>query len=91
MAAILALNPDVLTLDEPLNEIDPRSKRKLKELLKTLNSYGKTIICATHDFEYFDGVFTRAIVISENHKIVYDGEFDYLMRDRELLQKHNII
>lgn len=76
IAATLALNPEVLVLDEPLNEIDPKSKRKLKELLFTLNQYGKTIICATHDYDYFDGLFKRAIEISSDHRIIYDGDFD---------------
>ncbi|WP_027308161.1 energy-coupling factor ABC transporter ATP-binding protein [Caloramator sp. ALD01] len=91
IASILALNPDVLILDEPLNEIDPKSKRKIKELLQTLNGFGKTIICATHDFDYFKGLFKRAIVLSSEHKIIYDGDFDSLIGDKEFLEKNNII
>lgn len=83
IAATLALNPDVLVLDEPLNEIDPKSKRKLKELLQTLNKYGKTIICATHDYEYFDGIFKRAVVISSEHRIIYDGDFNKIINDQD--------
>ncbi|SHF00361.1 energy-coupling factor ABC transporter ATP-binding protein [Caloramator proteoclasticus] len=91
IASILALNPDVLILDEPLNEIDPKSKRKIKELLQTLNGFGKTIICATHDFDYFKGLFKRAIVLSSEHKIIYDGDFDSLIGDKEFLEDNNII
>ncbi|MBZ4664106.1 MAG: putative transporter ATP-binding protein [Caloramator sp.] len=91
IASTLALNPEVLILDEPLNEIDPKSKRKIKELLQTLNDFGKTIICATHDFDYFKGLFKRAIVLSSEHKIIYDGDFDRLIGDKEFLEKNNII
>jgi cobalt/nickel transport system ATP-binding protein len=52
IAAVLALNPEVLVLDEPMNGLDPRIKRFMKELLIELNKAGKTIICATHEFEY---------------------------------------
>ncbi|GFR35884.1 energy-coupling factor ABC transporter ATP-binding protein [Thermobrachium celere] len=91
IASTLALNPEVLILDEPLNEIDPKSKRKIRELLKTLNDYGKTIICATHDFVYFKGVFKRAIVISSGHKIIYDGDFESLIDNKEFLEQNDII
>lgn len=88
IAATLALNPEVLVLDEPLNEIDPKSKRKLKELLQMLNQYGKTIICATHDFDYFKGIFKRAIVISSDHKIIYDGDFDRIISDKDFIEEN---
>lgn len=64
IASVLAMNPEVITLDEPMNGIDPKGKEFLKELLTALNKKGKTIICATHDFEYIEGVFKRAVVFS---------------------------
>ncbi len=76
IASVLAMNPEVLTLDEPMGGIDPKGKRFLKELLIMLNESGKTIICATHDFEYVQGVFKRAIVISIIHTMLRDAVFD---------------
>ncbi|KNF07699.1 ABC-type cobalt transport system, ATPase component [Gottschalkia purinilytica] len=52
IASVLSLNPNVLVLDEPTNNLDPRTKNFLKDILIKLNFHGKTIICATHDFEY---------------------------------------
>lgn len=91
IASTLALNPEVITLDEPMNGIDPKGKRFLKELLTALNKSGKTIICATHDFEYIDGIFNRVIVFSEDHKIIRDDEYESVLKDREFLRKYNII
>ncbi|PJI06926.1 MULTISPECIES: energy-coupling factor ABC transporter ATP-binding protein [Clostridium] len=91
IASVLAMNPEVITLDEPMNGIDPKGKRFLKELLVDLNKSGKTIICATHDFEYIKGVFHRAIVFSEDHKIIRDGEYENIINDKEFLRKCNII
>ncbi|UUV17679.1 energy-coupling factor ABC transporter ATP-binding protein [Fusobacteria bacterium ZRK30] len=91
IASMLAMNPDVITLDEPLNAIDPKCKKFLKKTLIELNQSGKTIICATHDFEYTEGLFDRVIVFSEDHKIIRDEKYDDLIMDRDFLRLHNII
>lgn len=90
IASILAMNPEVLILDEPMNGLDPKSKKFLKELFIKLNNAGKTIICATHDFEYVQEVFKRAIVFSEEHKIIRDGNYEEIIKDEDFLKKHNI-
>ena len=91
IASVLAMNPEVITLDEPMNGIDPKGKRFLRELLISLNKSGKTIICATHDFEYIEGLFNRAIVFSEDHKIIRDDKYEKIIKDEEFLRKYNII
>ena len=91
IASVLAMNPEVITLDEPMNGIDPKGKRFLKQLLIDLNKSGKTIICATHDFEYIEGVFHRAIVFSEDHKIIRDDKYENIISDQDFLREYNII
>ena len=91
IASVLAMNPEVITLDEPMNGIDPKGKRFLRDLLIALNKSGKTIICATHDFEYIEGLFNRAIVFSEDHKIIRDDKYEKIIKDEEFLRKYNII
>lgn len=91
IASVLAMNPEVLTLDEPMGGIDPKGKRFLRELLILLNKSGKTIICATHDFEYVSGVFKRAIVLSDKHSVLRDGSYDEIINDKEFLKQNNII
>ncbi|WP_447410513.1 energy-coupling factor ABC transporter ATP-binding protein [Clostridium perfringens] len=91
IASVLALNPEILILDEPLNEIDPKGKKFIKELLIELNKSGKTIICSTHEFEYIKGIFNRAIVFSENHRIIKDSNFNNVLSDKKFLKDNNII
>jgi len=86
IASVLAMNPEIITLDEPMNGIDPKGKRFLRKLLIDLNNSGKTIICATHDFEYVEGVFNRAIVFSDEHKIIRDDEYKKVIEDKEFLR-----
>lgn len=49
LAAVLALNPEGLVLDEPLAGLDRRARGRLLELLTELRAAGKTLIAATHD------------------------------------------
>ncbi|MBL4935960.1 ABC transporter ATP-binding protein [Clostridium sp. YIM B02515] len=90
IASVLALNPEVLILDEPMNGLDPRTKRFIRELMLKLNASGKTLICSTHDFEYVDGVFKRAIVFSKDHTIIRDGLYNEIIQDEKFLIENNI-
>jgi ABC-type cobalt transport system, ATPase component len=90
IACVLSMNPEILVLDEPMNGIDPKGKKFLRELLIKLNLSGKTIICSTHDFQYVEGVFKRALVFSEDHSIVRDDNYDDVINDNDFLVKYNI-
>lgn len=91
IACVLALNPEVLVLDEPMNGLDPKTKRFLRELMVNLNDAGKTILCATHDFEYVEGIFKRAIAFSNRHTIIRDDDYHKIINDKAFLYDSNII
>lgn len=52
LACVLLRKPQLLLMDEPTKGLDPISKQKLAELLKTLNKSGLTIVMVTHDVEF---------------------------------------
>lgn len=91
IASVVVLNPDVYIFDEPMNGLDPKTKRFLKEFMININRAGKTILCSTHDFEYVKGVFKRAVVFSNEHTIIRDGVYDEIMNDSNFLYDNNII
>ena len=91
IATVVVLNPDVYIFDEPMNGLDPKTKRFLKEFMITINNAGKTILCSTHDFEYVKGIFKRAVVFSSDHTIIRDGTYDEIMYDTAFLYENNII
>ena len=90
IASVLALNPEVLVFDEPLNGLDPKTKKFLKELMIEVNNAGKTIICATHDFEHIKGVFRKVLVLSEDNKAIFLGDYDKIMNDEKFLLQNNL-
>jgi len=91
LASILALNPDVLTLDEPMNGIDPKTRRFFLELLASLNASGKTIVCATHDLRSMQGLLHTAVVISEGHNLVRTGPYEEIVSDHSFLETVNLL
>jgi cobalt/nickel transport system ATP-binding protein len=90
-ASVLALNPEVVCLDEPMGGLDPKTKRALRGLIASLNASGKTFVCATHDFEYVEGVFRRAVVLSGEGRVVRDGPYGEVLADRAFLEAQNIV
>ncbi len=91
LASMLALNPDVLLLDEPTAGLDPRTQIWLVEMLDELHSLGKTIVTATHDLSILEEIADRAYVMAEDHALVAEGPPDEILNDLDLLLRVNLI
>jgi cobalt/nickel transport system ATP-binding protein len=91
IASVLVMNPQVLLFDEPTAALDPRTQHWLIELLAELGRAGKTIVVATHDLHRLEEVADRALVFSEDHRLVADGRPADLLADTELLVRVNLI
>ena len=72
IAGILAIDPDVLVLDEPTAGLDYQGSQDVMNLVKELNQKGKTIILVTHDMDVVYRYANRAILL-KNGKIDFDG------------------
>ena len=86
IASALAMNPNILILDEPTSGQDAREKENLMRLLTELNEQGKTIILVTHDMEILARYATRAVVMEAGIK-VFDGSVNELFAKGESVQK----
>lgn len=91
IACVLSLNPEMITLDEPMNGLDPRTQRWLVELLVKLNKAGKTLIISTHNLELVQEISRRAVLFSENHRIAADLPTEKALADIELLREINLV
>jgi cobalt/nickel transport system ATP-binding protein len=91
IASVLVMNPEVLLFDEPTAALDPRTQHWLAELLVELNRAGKTVVLASHDLDVLDLVADRALVFSEEHRVVAAGTPAELLADRELLTSVNLV
>lgn len=91
VAAVLAMNPDVLTLDEPMNGLDPKTQRSLAELFVSLNRAGKTLVTSTHNLELVQEISSRSILFAEDHTVAADKPTEELLKDMELLKRVNLV
>ena len=76
IAAVLALKPSVLVLDEPTSELDPGAADDIIGVLRRLNrDHGMTVLVVEHRLERLYGAMTRLIVMDRG-RIVLDGAPD---------------
>jgi len=86
IACVLSMSPDILVLDEPTSNLDPRARRQLIALLK---SFHHTKIVATHDLDLVLDLCSRVIVIHEG-KIKADGSVLDIFGDETLLEDSHL-
>jgi len=88
LASILVYEPKLLLLDEPTAAMDPKTTGWFIDFMYELQT---PAIVATHDLAVAYEISNRAIVMSEEHKIIFDGDMEELMRDLDTLIKANLI
>ena len=86
LAGVLACRPEILVLDEPTSDLDPRGKRELKSLLKTLTA---TKVIASHDLELVLELCSRTIVLDEG-LIVADEPTAAILADEPFMLAHGL-
>ncbi len=86
IATVLAMAPDVLVMDEPSSNLDPRGRRRLIGLLK---GFEHTRIIATHDLELAVEVCSRAIVL-DGGMVMADGPALAILADEGLMLAHGL-
>lgn len=86
IAAVLAMRPDVLVLDEPTGGMDREQIARLRAVLDELHASGHTIVLITHDLEVLAALCTRALVLWQG-RVLLDGEPRTVFRHEEELRR----
>lgn len=90
LAGVLALEPEVLLLDEPTAYLDPVARADLISRLVQINrERGTTIVIVGHDMDELSAFAQRLIVIDAGRKVA-DGPAAELLVDEELLERHGL-
>ena len=85
IAGVLALDPRLLVLDEPLAGLDPSGKVRLREMLLRLNrEQGVTLAVVSHSLEEL-GELADTLLVMKNQRILRHEPFFRLLEDREVL------
>lgn len=86
IATILAMQPEILLMDEPTTALDPFNRRTV---IRTVQSLPQTKLIASHDLDMILETCERVILLSHG-RIAADGECAVILRDRELLEQNRM-
>ena len=86
IAAVIAMEPDILVMDEPAASLDPKSRR---DVIGLLNTFAHSKIVASHDLDLILDVCARCLVIRDG-AIVADGPAAAILSDAALLEENNL-
>jgi cobalt/nickel transport system ATP-binding protein len=86
VATVLAMEPEILVLDEPSSNLDPASRRELAEILTSLDV---TVLMVTHDLPYAFELCPRSVVLSDG-AVVADGATYDVLTDHTLMSAHRL-
>ncbi|MFI6017503.1 ABC transporter ATP-binding protein [Streptomyces sp. NPDC051287] len=73
VATALLNEPEMIFLDEPTAALDPEARRELWDLLRSLRSEGRTIICTTHYLDEAEALCDRVAIIAEGRLVALDS------------------
>lgn len=86
IATILAMQPDVILMDEPSTALDPVNRRTV---INTVNSLKQTKLIASHDLDMILDTCDRVILLSRG-KIAADGDAEKILSDKALLEANRM-
>jgi len=86
VATVLAMEPEILVLDEPSSNLDPASRRELADIVRSLDV---TVLMVTHDLPYALELCPRSVVLSDGH-VVADGSTYGVLTDTQLMRAHRL-
>ena len=86
IATVLAMGPQLLVLDEPSANLDPRARRELVELLAGID---RTMLIVTHDLPFAAEICERAVILAAG-RIVADGDTHQILSNTPLLAAHDL-
>ncbi len=86
LAGVLAMEPQLLILDEPTVGLDPSGSDLVSEILKELHSAGKTVIFISHNLDLIFGLASRIVILHQG-KIYNQGPPVIFLEEKEALQR----
>jgi len=84
LAQAIALDPELLILDEPLNGLDPIQRRRTIQLIRDWAAQGRSVLVSSHVLHEVESLTSNVLVIN-NGRIVAEGDVHHI---RELIDEH---
>jgi len=89
IAGVLAMDPSVIVMDEPLAGLDPAREQRVRQVIETLQEDQIGLVIATHDVDFAGDVSDRLVVMADGD-IVGSGPPASVFYDDDLLERANL-
>ncbi len=86
LASIIAMDPEILVIDEPTSQLDPKGTEDIFKIINIMADKGKTIVLVEHKIELI-GEFAENVIVLDEGRIIMKGETDNILKDKVLLEK----
>lgn len=86
IATVLAMEPEIIVMDEPSVSLDPYNRRSV---INVINSLSQTKIIASHDLDMIMETCKRVILIADGH-VIASGSTEEILSNKELLENNRL-
>ena len=86
LASIIAMNPDILVIDEPTSQLDPKGTEDIFKIINLMANEGKTIILVEHKLELI-AEYAENILVLDEGEIILSGKAEEVLNNKILLEK----
>lgn len=86
IASVLAMQPDILIMDEPVSSLDPNGKKMIQFILKQLRTTGQSTVIVDNNLDWFSDIVDHVIGLIDG-EVVFDGNKDEFFDDFEMQKK----
>ena len=86
LASIIAMDPDILVIDEPTSQLDPKGTEDIFKIINLMANEGKTIILVEHKLELI-AEYTQNIIVLDEGEIILSGKAEEVLNNKILLEK----
>lgn len=85
IASIIAMDPQILIIDEPTSQLDPKGTEEIFEIIKLLKEQNKTIILVEHKIDQVAEYADRVIMLDDK-KILFDGTTNEILSNEKVME-----
>lgn len=90
IASVLAMDPDILIMDEPVSSLDPNGKKMVQSILGQLSINGNTTVLVDNNLVWSAGIVDHVIGLLDG-EVVFDGTRDDFFKDFALQERLGVI
>ena len=86
LASIIVMDPEILVIDEPTSQLDPKGTQDIFKIINIMAKKGKTIILVEHKLELI-AEYAEKIVVLDEGKIILSGKASEVLNNKILMEK----